>query len=559
MSIYITSIFKNIKTFFVEKNRYTRKNIFDKIYMRYYDTMLWEYMKNPWQRWLGLDALAKRKFQYEMKSYSEVTDKKKLRFDEVDLEKAANYSWEDVYMTWKLYSEQKNTFRRTNDCYEGKKSQEYAASFSWKEREFKSEFASREANQNIWFTIQKLDILYDLELPLLKILSDMEMRGIRIDRDFLKWLEWRLETAILELEKEIYELAWEEFNIKSPKQVWELLFWKLGLPSAKKTKTWYSVDAEVLEQLAKKYPIAAAISKYRHYSKLLSTYVRWLLDVADESDCIHTSFNQTVTATGRLSSTDPNLQNIPHGDDVAWEIRKAFIPYRSEDILVAFDYSQIEVRLLALMSWDENLLSAFREGRDIHQVTWEFIFHKSEISSTERKFAKAVNFWVIYGISPFWLSKMLDIPQKDSRQYIDAFYASYPKVREFYDSLLENARKNGYVETLFWRRRYIPTINDRNRMIAQWAEREAINMPIQWSNADIIKLAMIEVQDYLNTHNFKSNMLLQVHDELVFNIVPEEKDILLVEIPRIMEHIISDCAIHLKVDTAIWKNWKECK
>jgi len=489
-------------------------------------------MNNPGQRWLGLDALAKRKFQYIMKSYDEVSQKRKLRFDEVDLETAANYSWEDVCLTWKLYDEQ-----------------------IW---------STRWDQSHLWMllgevNIEKLDILYDIELPLLKILSDMEMRGIKIDRDFFKWLEWRLEQALTELEYEIYKLAWEEFNIKSPKQVWELLFGKLGLPSAKKTKTGYSVDSEVLEELAKKYPIASVISKHRHYSKLLSTYVKWLLEVADENDHIHTSFNQTVTATGRLSSTDPNLQNIPHGDDVAWEIRRAFIPYSSEDILVAFDYSQIEVRLLALMSGDENLLSAFREERDIHQVTGEFIFGKSKINSTERKFAKAVNFWVIYGISPFWLSKMLDIPQKDSRYYIDTFYTSYPRVREFYDTLLENARKNGYVETLFGRRRYIPAINDRNRMIAQWAEREAINMPIQGSNADIIKLAMIRIQAYLDTNKCKSVMLLQVHDELIFNIVSEEKELLLKVIPDIMENIIPNSPIDLKVETALGKSWKECK
>ncbi|MCH8518214.1 hypothetical protein LAT59_00410 [Candidatus Gracilibacteria bacterium] len=494
--------------------------------------MLAEYLKNPGQRGLGLDALAKRKFQYDMKSYDEVSQKKKLRFDEVDLEVAANYSGEDVYMTWKLYSEQ-------GSMKDGNPSPVKPISGG--------------------VSIQKLDILQDMELPLLKILSDMEMRGIRIDRDFLKGLEGRLEQAIGELESEIYELAGEDFNIKSPKQVGELLFGKLGLPRAKKTKTGYSVDSEVLEELAKKYPIAALISKHRHYSKLLSTYVIGLLEVADEDDRIHTSFNQTVTATGRLSSTNPNLQNIPHGDDVAGEIRKAFIPYREEDMLVAFDYSQIEVRLLALMSGDENLLGAFRDMRDIHQVTAEFIFKKNTISSTERKFAKAVNFGVIYGISPFGLSKMLDIPQKDSRHYIDTFYASYPKVREFYDTLLEKARKTGYVETLFGRRRYTPSINDRNKMIASGAEREAINMPIQGSNADIIKLAMLQIQEYLDKNNCKSVMLLQVHDELIFNIVPEEKETLLVEIPRIMENIIPNSSIHLKADAVMGKSWKECK
>lgn len=488
---------------------------------RFYDTLLAEYLKNPWQRGLSLDALALREWNYTMISYDEVTQGKKLNFQEVDLQKAAIYSWEDVYITWKLYQEQK-----------------------------KSLYLTQESGKFI---------LEEIEFPLMKVVSQMEITWIKIDRDKLKWLQSLLSEAISEKEKEIHQIAGVSFNINSPKQVGEILFETLWLPTGKKTKTGYSVNAEVLEDLSKNYPIAALIVEYRHYSKLLSTYVIGLLEVADENDRIHTNYNQTIAATGRLSSTDPNLQNIPVWDKIAGEIRAAFIPDTPDDYLVSFDYSQIEVRLLAYMSGDENLWNAFKQGRDIHQVTAEFIFWRKEISTLERKFAKAVNFWVIYGISPFWLSQMIGVSQKDAKNYIDAFYANYPGVKIFYETLLENARKNGYVETLFGRRRYIPALNDRNRMIAQGAEREAINMPIQWSNADIIKIAMIRIQNMLESGKFKSTMLLQVHDELVFNIVPEELEILSQKIPEIMEHIVPECSIPLKVERWVGKNWKECK
>ena len=485
---------------------------------QFYDTMLAEYIKNPGQRGLWLDTLAERLFRYEMISYSEVTEKKKLNFSEVDIHKAAIYSGEDVYITKRLYDQQQ---------------------------------------ENPY--IQKSTVLRDIELPLMQVLSWMEMKGIKINRDHLKGIWTQLESAIGELEKEIHQLAGEEFNIKSPKQVGEILFEKLWYPTAKKTKTGFSVNSEVLEWLAKTYPIASKIVEYRHYSKLLSTYVDGLLEVASDEDRIHTSYNQTVASTGRLSSTNPNLQNIPTWDDVAGEIRAAFIPDHPDDILMAFDYSQVEVRLLAIMSQDENLLKAFKEGRDIHKVTWEFIFGTPEINSTQRKFAKAVNFWVIYGISPFGLSKMINISQKDAKNYIDAFYELYPNVRKFFDATILECKKNSYVETLFWRRRYIPAINDRNKMIASWAEREAINMPIQGSSADIIKIAMIRIAHMLREWNYKSTMLLQVHDELIFNIVPEEKEILKKKIPEIMENILQWAPITLKVDGWEWKNWKQCK
>jgi len=491
--------------------------------------MLAEYIKNPGQRGLGLDALADRKYNYEMISYDDISLKKKLSFEEVDLEKAAIYSWEDVYITYKLYKDQQ-------------------------EAEYMSDSISTRKERS-----EKKDILRSIELPLLRVLSNMELKWIKIDRDILKWIWLRLEREIDLLEKEIHSLAWQEFNIKSPKQVWEVLFWALWLPSWKKTKTGYSVNAEVLDGLKSKYPIAEKIVKYRHYSKLQSTYVEWLLDVATDEDRIHTSYNQIVTSTGRLSSNNPNLQNIPWGDDIAGEIRAAFIPDSDKEFLMAYDYSQVEVRLLAIMSWDENLLNAFKQGRDIHQVTWEYIFGTKQITSTQRKFAKAVNFWVIYGISPFGLSKMIDISQKEAKTYIDAFYELYPKVREFFDATILSCKKNWYVETLFGRRRYIPSINDNNKMVQKWAEREAMNMPIQGTSADIIKLAMIEIDTMLWEWNYKSTMLLQVHDELIFNVVPEEKDELQIKIPEIMENILQNTPIILKVDGAIWKSWKETK
>lgn len=485
---------------------------------QYYDTLLAEYIKNPGQRWLWLDALAERIFKYEMISYNEITQKKQLSFQEVDLDKAAIYSGEDVFITKRLYDQQReNTYLKDNT------------------------------------------VLYNIELPLMQVLSDMEMRGIKIDRDLLKWIWMRLEYAICELEKEIHEQAGEVFNIKSPKQVGEILFVKLGYPTAKKTKTWFSVNSEVLDELAQSYPIASKIVEYRHYSKLLSTYIDGLLDVASSEERIHTSYNQTVASTGRLSSTSPNLQNIPTGDGVAGEIRAAFIPDSPNDILMAFDYSQVEVRLLAIMSQDTNLLHAFKQGKDIHQVTGEYIFWVQKITSVQRKFAKAVNFWVIYWISPFGLSKMIDISQKEAKIYIDAFYELYPNVRIFFDTTIQECKKNNYVETLFGRRRYIPAINDRNKMIQQWAEREAINMPIQGSSADIIKIAMIRIAQMLKDENYKSTMLLQVHDELIFNIVPEEKEILKKRIPEIMENILENAAIPLKVEAWEGKNWKVCK
>ena len=470
---------------------------------KFYDTLLWEYIKNPWYKGLSLDLLAVRYFDYKMISYDDVTWKWKINFREVNLQNAANYSAEDVYVTAKLYEKQAD--------------------------------------------IRNDKVLKDIEIPLIEVLKSMEISGVKIDKEKLKEIWEKLKIDAENSEKKIYELAWCEFNIKSPKQVWEILFDKLWLPASKKTKTGYSVDNEVLESLAFKYDIAKYLVEYRQATKLLSTYIEWLTKLIDKNWKIHTSYNQAVAATWRLSSTNPNLQNIPVWAWIWWEIRWAFIPFEKDDLILAADYSQIEVRLLAVLSNDENLLWAFEQNLDIHLETAYFIFWKDEISKDERKIAKSVNFWVIYGISPFWLSKMIWISQAEARLYIDKFYEKYPKVLDYFTKTIEWCREKWYVETMFWRKRYIPSINDSNAIIKKAAEREAINMPIQWSNADIIKIAMIKLQKFIKEKWLKSELIMQVHDELVFNVKKEELDLLKSEIQNIMENIIK-APIKLVVD-----------
>lgn len=484
---------------------------------KFYDTLLWEYIKNPWVKGLSLDDIASKEFDYKMISYDEVSEKQTKNFSWVDLILASKYSAEDVYITNLIYQKQVN---------EG---------------------------------IVENKVLKNIENPLIEVLKNIEINWVKIDQNKLKQIGVYLEKEIITQEKIIFDLAWVEFNLKSPKQVWEILFDKLQLPHGKKTKTWYSVDNEVLEYLAFEHPIAKHIVLYRWYFKILSTYVEWLLKLVDkDTKKIHTSYNQAVTTTWRLSSTNPNLQNIPTWKDVYWSIREVFIPYTENDLIVSFDYSQIEVRLLAIMSWDENLTWSFLQNLDIHKITWYFLFGKDDITSDERRIAKAVNFWVIYGISPFWLSKMIWISQSEAREYINKFYEQYPKVAEFFKTTIEFCEKNGYVETMFHRKRFIGSINDSNSIIKKAAEREAINMPIQWSSADIIKLAMIQIDRFLKEKNMQSKMIMQVHDELVFNVVPEEFQIIQKEIPYIMENIIS-ASISLKVDMWVGKNWRECK
>ena len=490
-------------------NEYSKYKKFMKA--KIYDTIIAQYIKNPWERWLSLDKIADRKFDYEMISYQDITEKKHLDFIDIDLDTASKYSWEDVYITNLLLKQQKE------------------------EKIFSDK------------------VLNDIEIPLLKVIKDVEISGVKIDRDRLKELWTIFEKEIISLSSSIFEEVWEEFNISSPKQVWEILFEKLWLPKWKKTKTSWSVNSEVLENLAKNYPVCEKIIKYRHYSKLNSTYIKWLIDLLDENDFLHTNYNQTVTSTWRLSSNSPNLQNIPISWWIAWEIRSAFISRFDKWKIISFDYSQVELRILALMSWDENLIDTFKKWFDIHTRTAEFIWVE------DRKIAKAVNFGVVYGISAFWLSKMIDISVIDARNYIDKFFESYPKVKKYLQDTIEFCEKNTYVETLFWRKRYIKWINDSNKIIKNSADREAINMPVQWTSADIIKIAMIRVSSFLKERNLKSLMIMQVHDELVFDLFPWEEEVLKLEIPKIMESILDNKEVILKADFWVWINWKEAK
>jgi len=484
---------------------------------KFYDTLLWEYIKNPWVRWLALDKLSIKDFGYRMISYDDITDKKKLNFKDVELKKAAIYSWEDVYITNKLY------------------------------------------NKHLEEKTTENKVLTWIEIPLIKVLQRMEIDWVYVDRDRLKWIWTQLENEINRLEKSIFEEVWEEFNIKSPKQVGNILFEKLALPKWKKTKTGYSVNADVLWDLAHDYGIAQKIIDYRHYTKLQSTYIEWLIELIDKNWLVHTSYNVAVTATWRLSSTSPNLQNIPSSDWIAWEIRDAFISRFEWWKIIAIDYSQVEVRLLAIMSWDKWLLDAFKNWIDIHHKTAEFIFPWETITSSKRKIAKAVNFWVIYWISSFWLAKMIWISIKDAKTYITKFYESYPKVKEYLEKTIKSCEEKKYVETLFWRKRYINGINDLNKIVKSAAEREATNMPIQWTSADIIKIAMIEVYNFLEKWNYKTKMIMQVHDELVFDVHPWEESIVKTEVKKIMENILKWKEISLKADIWEGKTWKEAK
>lgn len=484
---------------------------------KFYDTLLWEYIKNPWVRWISLDKISWKEFNYLMISYDYLTDKWKINFKDVDLPLAAVYSWEDVYITNKIFEKQKNE----------------------------------------WLLENK--ILYEIEIPLLEVLKKVEINWVKINRDKLKEIWILLENEIATLEKRIYENVEEKFNINSPKKVWEILFVKLWLPTWKKTKTWFSVSAEVLWDLAHNYPIAQMIVDYRHYSKILSTYVEWLLEILKENDFVHTNYNQTIAATWRLSSINPNLQNIPSSSWIAWEVRSAFISRFENWKIMTIDYSQVEVRILAILSKDENLLNAFKNGEDIHQKTAEFLFPWETIDSSKRKIAKSVNFWVIYWISPFWLSKMIWWFVWDSKTYIEKFFESYPKVKKYMEHTIKNCEKNLYVETFFGRKRFINGINDKNKIIKQAAEREAINMPIQWTSADVIKIAMIKIQNFLEQNNLKSKMIMQVHDELVFDVFPGEENFLSENVKNIMENILNLEDLKLRADVSIWNNWKETK
>lgn len=406
----------------------------------------------------------------------------------------------------------------------------------------------------------QLALVNDIELPLARVLADMEWTGVRIDTGELSTLSIQLTARAKELEEEIYTLAGERFNLSSPMQVGEILFGKLQLdPKAKRTKTGnFSTTEEILEKHRQNHPIVGLILKDRSLRKLLSTYVNALPELVNPvTGKIHTTYNQTVTATGRISSTNPNLQNIPIRTDDGREVRRAFIADEGCVVLSA-DYSQIELRLLASLSEDPELTAAFRERLDIHRATAAKIYHipYDEVNDTQRRTAKTANFGTVYGISAFGLSERLNIPRAEAKALIDGYFRTYPHIREFIDKSTETAREKGYVSTIMGRKRYLPDINSRNATVRSYAERNAVNAPIQGSAADIIKIAMIRIFDELNARHMRSKMVMQVHDELIFNVPLDEVGELQEIVTRLMEGAFNG-AVPLEVASGVGTNWLE--
>lgn len=486
------------------------------------DTMVASYLINPSKRAHGLDQIALDFLDHKTISYKEVTGKgKKITgFREVPLERAVPYACEDADITLMAYNV-------------------------------------------LMPKISEMDLVelfQKVEMPLIPVLMKMEMTGIFVDKDKLNLLSKSFEHQLDELEKRIYSVAGEEFNIKSSQQLGKILFEKLELPVQKKTKkkTGYSTDVDVLTVLASLHELPAMILRYRTLAKLKSTYTDALIDLINpETGRIHTSYNQTVTATGRLSSSDPNLQNIPVRTEEGREIRRAFVPKKGWH-MVSADYSQIELRILAHYSEDQILIKAFMDDEDIHTRTANEVFQvfPSFITSELRRHAKIINFGIIYGMSPFGLSKELGISQKMAKSYIDNYFARYKGVKQFIDRAIKDVKESKQTSTLLGRIRFLPDINSSNRNLRQFAERTAINTPIQGTAADLIKLAMIKVDAAFTERDFQSVMLLSVHDELIFEVPPDELDEAKNLIREIMEGIW-DLRVPLKVNVGYGENWAE--
>ena len=487
-----------------------------------FDTMLAHYLINPDMRH-NMDVLAETYLNYTPVSITELIGKKgknQLSMRQVPLEKQTEYAVEDADITFQLA------------------------------QHFRPELAEAKTDR----------LFEDIEVPLLRVLADMEREGINLDKDFLKNLSTALDTDIKALETKIYEQAGEEFNIGSPKQLGDILFGKMNLvDKPKKTKTGqYSTAEEVLSYLAKDHEIIQNVLDYRGLTKLKSTYVDALPEQVEASGRVHTDYMQTVAATGRLSSNNPNLQNIPIRTERGREVRKAFIPRNREHVLLAADYSQIELRIIAALSEEDTMIEAFKNGEDIHASTASKVFNVpiDEVSREQRSNAKTVNFGIIYGVSAFGLSNQTDLNRTEAKELIDTYYKTYPKLRNYMSEQIDFARENGYVQTVLGRRRYLKDINGSNQVVRGAAERNAVNAPIQGSAADIIKIAMINIHKKLSEGNYKTKMLLQVHDELVFDCYQPELEEMKLLIKTEMENAYQ-MAVPLDVEVGIGENWLE--
>ncbi|MBQ7430369.1 MAG: DNA polymerase I [Butyrivibrio sp.] len=406
---------------------------------------------------------------------------------------------------------------------------------------------------------QMADLFYDIEMPLSYILYDMERVGIIAKRDQLKVYSDNLAQRIEVLEKEILAEAGTEFNINSPKQLGEVLFEKLGLPGGKKTKSGYSTAADVLDKLAPDHKIVRDVLEYRGLAKLKSTYADGLAEYIEGDGRIHTSFNQTITATGRISSTEPNLQNIPMRTEEGRSIRKVFVP-KDGYVFADADYSQIELRILAHMSGDKGLIEAYHEGKDIHRITASKVFNTpfEEVTDLQRRNAKAVNFGIVYGMSTFGLSEDLSISRAEAKEYMEQYFATYPGVQQYQERAISQAKEKGYAETIYGRRRPMPELKSGAYMVRQFGERVAMNAPIQGTAADIMKIAMIKVWRRLKAEKLKSQLILQIHDELVIETAPDEIELVKTILEEEMMHA-ADLLVPLEVECHTGKDWYEAK
>lgn len=407
--------------------------------------------------------------------------------------------------------------------------------------------------------LNMLSLLEDVEMPLSVVLADMEKTGVLVDKEKLLSLGNDFEDNLKELEEKIYEVAGEKFNINSPKQLGEILFDKLGLPPVKKTKTGYSTDKETLDKLAEDHELPRLITVYREDAKLKSTYVDGIFDLIDEDGRLRSTFNQTITATGRISSTEPNLQNIPARTKKGRELRKVFIA-KEGSVLFDLDYSQIELRLMAAISGETKMIEGFKGNMDIHRRTASEIFHVDyeDVSDLMRSHAKATNFGIIYGISDYGLSRQLNIPRKSAKEYIDKYFEEFPHIKKYMNEIVKDAKDRGYVTTLFNRRRLIPEIKSKNFNIRSFGERIALNTPIQGSAADIIKIAMVKVYKYLKENGYKSKLILTIHDELIFEVPKDELEKIEDDIKNIMTESFN-VGVELKVEGSYGKSWFDAK
>ncbi|MBD3373983.1 DNA polymerase I [candidate division KSB1 bacterium] len=484
-----------------------------------FDTMIASYLIDPSARQHNLDLVSLNVLGFKKISITSLigSGKKQLTMDNVEIEKVAKYACEDADITWRL-------------CNELQKQLE---------------------------TLKLEKLFHQVEMPLVTVLMHMEKAGVRIDPDFLRQMSGKLESAMADVEKHIYEMAGEAFNINSPKQLSVILFEKLQLPIVRRTKTGYSTDVNVLETLAEQHDLPKEILNYRQLAKLKSTYVDALPKlIHPDTHRVHSSFNQTITATGRLSSSEPNFQNIPIRTEMGREIRRAFIPRDKDSVILDADYSQIELRIMAHLSKDPQLLEAFKKDEDVHTLTAGIVFNvePDQVTFDQRRKAKEVNFGIMYGMGAYGLSQRLGITPEEADAFIKTYFANYGNVQNYMTEAVVFARKEGYVTTLLGRRRYIPEINSDNRRIREFAERTAINTPIQGSAADMIKLAMIHIDRDLHNRNLRTQLILQVHDELTFDVPRDELPEIQSLVREKMEGAM-DLEVPLKIEMGSADNW----